>query len=181
MHVCACRAGGALVGNDRQLRRAGAGRQPGQGRALGRRLLQHPHPHPGHTVHDAGAPPPQQAPGRPCVWGLRARPARLCSPGDTPACSSMCFVSPGSVHCLCMGPTNAPEGRRVQAVYFGSAEHPTPQYVHYGLAAPLYTHFTSPIRRPAAVCQCPCAVHSPLGEAGLHAVYCTCACNPALA
>ena len=34
-----------------------------------------------------------------------------------------------------------------QAVYFGSGELDPPEYLHYGLAAPLYTHFTSPIRR----------------------------------
>ena len=34
-----------------------------------------------------------------------------------------------------------------QAVYFGSGELAPPEYLHYGLAAPLYTHFTSPIRR----------------------------------
>lgn len=34
-----------------------------------------------------------------------------------------------------------------QAVYFNSGELSVPEYHHYGLAAPLYTHFTSPIRR----------------------------------
>lgn len=34
-----------------------------------------------------------------------------------------------------------------QAVYFGSSECSPSEYWHYGLAAPLYTHFTSPIRR----------------------------------
>ena len=34
-----------------------------------------------------------------------------------------------------------------QAAYFGSGEVAPPEYYHYGLAAPLYTHFTSPIRR----------------------------------
>ncbi|KAK9823835.1 hypothetical protein WJX72_005833 [[Myrmecia] bisecta] len=38
-----------------------------------------------------------------------------------------------------------------QAVYFGSGECDPPEYHHYGLAAPLYTHFTSPIRRYADV------------------------------
>ena len=34
-----------------------------------------------------------------------------------------------------------------QAAYFGSGEVSPQEYYHYGLAAPLYTHFTSPIRR----------------------------------
>jgi exosome complex exonuclease DIS3/RRP44 len=34
-----------------------------------------------------------------------------------------------------------------QAVYFASGDLAPPEYHHYGLAAPLYTHFTSPIRR----------------------------------
>lgn len=35
----------------------------------------------------------------------------------------------------------------LQAVYFSSGQHAESEYLHYGLAAPLYTHFTSPIRR----------------------------------
>jgi len=38
-----------------------------------------------------------------------------------------------------------------QAVYFCSGELTLPEFHHYGLAAPLYTHFTSPIRRYADV------------------------------
>ncbi|MED6204064.1 Exosome complex exonuclease RRP44 A [Stylosanthes scabra] len=38
-----------------------------------------------------------------------------------------------------------------QAVYFSSGDLTPPEYHHYGLAAPLYTHFTSPIRRYADV------------------------------
>lgn len=36
-----------------------------------------------------------------------------------------------------------------QAVYFCSGDLSPPEFHHYGLAAPLYTHFTSPIRRYA--------------------------------
>lgn len=38
-----------------------------------------------------------------------------------------------------------------QAVYFSSGEYSSSEYRHYGLAANLYTHFTSPIRRYADV------------------------------
>ncbi|KAE8645869.1 exosome complex exonuclease RRP44 homolog A [Cucumis sativus] len=38
-----------------------------------------------------------------------------------------------------------------QAVYFYSGDLSPPEYQHYGLAARLYTHFTSPIRRYADV------------------------------
>eukprot|EP00127_Corallochytrium_limacisporum_P001283 Clim_evm8s49 gene=Clim_evmTU8s49 len=38
-----------------------------------------------------------------------------------------------------------------QAVYFSSGNFPEHQFHHYGLAAPIYTHFTSPIRRYADV------------------------------
>mmetsp|Transcript_12716 Transcript_12716/g.42240 ORF Transcript_12716/g.42240 Transcript_12716/m.42240 type:complete len:766 (-) Transcript_12716:933-3230(-) len=36
-----------------------------------------------------------------------------------------------------------------QARYFSSGAAPPSEYVHYGLACPIYTHFTSPIRRYA--------------------------------
>ncbi|XP_041376230.1 exosome complex exonuclease RRP44-like [Gigantopelta aegis] len=35
----------------------------------------------------------------------------------------------------------------MQAVYFSSGTLPPDEFNHYGLAAPIYTHFTSPIRR----------------------------------
>lgn len=38
-----------------------------------------------------------------------------------------------------------------QAVYFCSGDLTPPEFLHYGLASPLYTHFTSPIRRYADV------------------------------
>lgn len=39
----------------------------------------------------------------------------------------------------------------MQAVYFTSGMHQPSDYYHYGLACPIYTHFTSPIRRYADV------------------------------
>ncbi|XP_071531275.1 exosome complex exonuclease RRP44 [Panulirus ornatus] len=39
----------------------------------------------------------------------------------------------------------------MQAVYFCSGTLEPPEYYHYGLATPIYTHFTSPIRRYADI------------------------------
>jgi exoribonuclease R len=39
----------------------------------------------------------------------------------------------------------------MQAAYFPSGAYSPPEYAHYGLATPIYTHFTSPIRRYADV------------------------------
>lgn len=39
----------------------------------------------------------------------------------------------------------------LQAVYFASGAYQKEEYFHYGLAVPLYTHFTSPIRRYADI------------------------------
>lgn len=38
-----------------------------------------------------------------------------------------------------------------QANYFSSGDFAPTEFLHYGLAAPIYTHFTSPIRRYADI------------------------------
>merc|ERR1719436_1647299 len=38
-----------------------------------------------------------------------------------------------------------------QAVYFSAGDEDPTEYAHYGLATPIYTHFTSPIRRYADI------------------------------
>ena len=63
-----------------------------------------------------------------------------------------------------------------QAKYFSSSQFAPSEFLHYGLAAPIYTHFTSPIRRYADVlvhrCAPPvvwsCKEHP---QANLHALY----------
>lgn len=41
----------------------------------------------------------------------------------------------------------------MQAVYFTSGMLQPSEYFHYGLACPIYTHFTSPIRRFESKCE----------------------------
>lgn len=63
-----------------------------------------------------------------------------------------------------------------QAKYFSSGTVAPSAFVHYGLAAPIYTHFTSPIRRRAPATPPP-RMHDPGGappskELSMHAAGC---------
>ena len=44
-------------------------------------------------------------------------------------------------------------------MYFASGTIEEPLFTHYGLACPIYTHFTSPIRRYAAAQRVDVIVH----------------------
>jgi len=88
-----------------------------------------------------GGPNPSPNPQR----GLRARSRQ--------AAHRACVVQAGiSCHVCSSCPTQTPHPHpqpQPQATYFGSGEVAPSEYHHYGLASPIYTHFTSPIRRCA--------------------------------
>ncbi len=54
--------------------------------------------------------------------------------------------------CLTPTQTESTQSHPTQATYFGSGDVAPSEYHHYGLASPIYTHFTSPIRRCVRVC-----------------------------
>ena len=62
--------------------------------------------------------------------------------------------------------------------YFGSGEYAPAEYLHYGLATPIYTHFTSPIRRYVGRQRaCACDTTRRRSLTGLYAAWQVCGCD----